>query len=354
MSKTHQAAITSQKGEALTITNRPTPSPGPNELLIEVHALALNPVDHYQRDTGVFITEYPTILGSDVAGIIIETGSSTRSALKRGTRVVALASTFFTPGNDYGAFQERVLVKEDTVSVLPESYSFIEGACFPLAVITAWNGWIWAGLEPTSATSSGTRASTSSTGVSEGVLVWGASSSVGTLAVQTAKLMGFTIYATASQRHHEYILGLGAKRVFDYKDVNVLDQIVSAARDEGVTIRIGYHAIGDQQLAVDTLDALRGSDHAKVAIAPILDPGLKVPDSIESAFVYAPLDPDELRKRVRLIFVEWLESKLAAKEVAPSPYAKVVKGGLESVNGALDELKSGVSCMKVVVELRGK
>ncbi|KAJ5241040.1 Dehydrogenase orsE [Penicillium citrinum] len=334
MSKTHQAAITSQKGEALTITNRPTPSPGPNELLIEVHALALNPVDHYQRDTGAFITEYPTILGSDVAGIIIETGSSTRSALKRGTRVVALASTFFTPGNDYGAFQERVLVKEDTVSVLPESYSFIEGACFPLAVITAWNGWIWAGLEPTSATSSGTSTGTSSTG--------------------TAKLMGFTIYATASQRHHEYILGLGAKRVFDYKDVNVLDQIVSAARDEGVTIRIGYHAIGDQQLAVDTLDALRGSDHAKVAIAPILDPGLKVPDSIESAFVYAPLDPDELRKRVRLIFVEWLESKLAAKEVAPSPYAKVVKGGLESVNGALDELKSGVSCMKVVVELRGK
>ncbi|OQE19438.1 hypothetical protein PENSTE_c015G00103 [Penicillium steckii] len=350
MSTTHQTVILSHKGEPLTITTRPTPKPGPNELLIEVHTLAINPVDHFQRDYGVFIKDYPAILGSDVAGIIIETGSSTRSTLKIGTRVTALASTFFTPGNDYGAFQKRVLVKEDFVSVLPNSFSFVEGACFPLAVMTSWNGWIWAGLEPMSTIGSGT-STTTTTSTNEGVFVWGASSSVGTLAVQAAKLMGFKVYATASQQHHEYILGLGATRVFDYQNANVLDQIVSTARSDGVSIRIGYLATGDQQLAVNTLDALRGTDNAKLAIAPIVDSELKVPDGVESAFVSPPQDPDELRERSRSIFVNWLENKLAAKELVSSPHAKVIQDGLESVNGALDELKAGVSCLKIVVEL---
>lgn len=348
MSQTHQAAILSEKGTPLSITTRQTPTPAPNELLIQVHALAINPVDHYQRDHGFFIKEYPAILGSDVAGIVIQTGSSTRvDGPKPGTRVTALASSFFNPGADHGAFQSLVLVSEDTVSLLPDSYSFVEGAVFPVAVATTWNGWVWAGLSP--ATASITTTKSHSEG--KGVFVWGASSSIGSLAVQEAKLMGFTVYATASKSHHDYIKSLGATRVFDYKNEDVWDQMVRAASEDGIVIRIGFHATGDQQLAANVLDALRGEEKAKLAIAPIVDPGLKVPDGIEFAFVYPPQDPEEMRERNRSIFVDWLGPALAARELVASPHIKVIKGGLESVDEALDELKAGVSCSKIVVEL---
>lgn len=344
--KTHQAASLLEKGTSLKVSTRPTPNPSPNDLLIEVHALALNPVDHHQRDTGLFIQEYPAIIGCDVAGIIIAAGASTRESLKPGTRVTALASCFFNPGADYGAFQERVLVSEETVSILPDTYSFVEGAVFPLAAVTSWNGWVWAGLKPNGTVSA----------KGEGVFVWGASSSIGALAVQEAKGMGLTVYATASARHHEYIRGLGASRVFDYKDVDVLDQIVKAAGEDGVRVRIGYLATGDQQLAADVLDALRGDwgvegVKSKLAIAPILEEGVKVSDEIDFAFVYPPQDRGEMKESQRAIFVDWLEDALASKQVVASPHIKVIKGGLKSVNGALDELKAGVSCLKIVVEL---
>ncbi|CAI7589656.1 unnamed protein product [Penicillium pancosmium] len=323
--QTHEAATLPSKNTPLKLTTRQTPTPGPNELLIEVHALALNPVDHHQRDTGFFIQEYPAILGSDVAGVIISSGPLTRATMKPGTRVTALASSFFNAGADYGAFQRRVLVPEETVAILPDGYSFVEGAVFPLAAATTWNGWVWAGLKPT-ATTAQVQVSASA----EGVFVWGASSSIGALAVQEAKLMGFAV------------------------DEDVLGQIVRAAGVDGVRIRIGYHATGDQQLAADVLHALRGEgqgEKSKLAIAPILDPGLKVPDGVEAAFVYPPLDRVELKERSRAIFVDWLEGKLAGRQVVASPRIKVIKGGLGSVNEALDELKAGVSCLKIVVEL---
>jgi NADPH:quinone reductase-like Zn-dependent oxidoreductase len=73
----HLAAIVPSMGVPLEIIQRPTPTPGPNDVLIEVHSLALNPVDYFQRDSGFFINgNYPTFIGSDVAGTIISTGSS--------------------------------------------------------------------------------------------------------------------------------------------------------------------------------------------------------------------------------------------------------------------------------------
>lgn len=265
--------------------------------------------------------------------------------------MTAFASSFFNGKADYGGFQKLVLVSEDTVSILPDSYSFVEGAVFPMAALTTWNGWLWAGLS-TIASASGSASSTPlPTRVGEGVFVWGASSSMGAFAVQEAKLMGFTVYATASRQHHEYIKSLGAARVFEYQDEDVLEQMIRAAGEDGITLRAGFHATGTQQLAVDVLDALRGEGEAKLAIAPILDSGLKVPDGVEVAFSSHPQDPVELKERNRWVFVDWLQGRLAAKQVVASPHIKVISGGLESVNGALDELKAGVSCLKIVVEM---
>ncbi|OQD73361.1 hypothetical protein PENDEC_c015G04747 [Penicillium decumbens] len=334
----HQAAILPQKGGPLAIVQRPTPSPGPNELLIEVHAVALNPVDIHQRDKGVFVEAYPAVVGSDVSGIVAETGSAVSTP--KGTRVTAFASAFLRKGDpNYGALQKYVLVSSEMVTVLPDRFSFIEGSVFPMAALTTWNGWLWAGV------------AREMTMAKEGILVWGGSSSMGAFAIQGAKVSGYTVYATASSQHHEYLKGLGASRVFDYKSEDVLSEIVNAAREDGLVFKIGYHATGSQQLSVDVLDALRGGEKVKLAIAPIVDTTVKVPEGVETAFVMPPEDPEERKERCAWIFKSWLEEKLSAGQLVPSPRIQVVEGGLESANKALDELKAGVSGVKLVLEL---
>lgn len=339
----HLAAIVPQQGGPLAVVERTTPTCGPKQLLIEVHAVAFNPVDCYQRDMGFFIEEYPAVIGSDVAGIIVQTGSDmSPNTPKPGTRVTALASSFYHKGNpDHGAMQKYVLVGEDTVAVLPDSFSFVEGCVFPLAALTVWNGLLWAGVarEPISPSEK------------KGLLVWGASSSMGALAVQAAKMMGHTVYATASPQYHEYIKTLGAARVFDYKAEDVASEILKAAKDDGITTRIVYHATGAQQVSADIISKLAAGDLGKLAIAPIVDKSLNVPENVESAFVQAPDEPEAREERLHWIFGTWLQGALAAKQLVASPRIKVIEGSLESANKALDELKAGVSCTKLVIEI---
>ena len=63
------------------------------------------------------------------------------------------------------------------------------------------------------------------------------------MTVQSARLLGFTVYATASAKHHDYIKSLGASRVFDYRDSNVEGAIVQAAKEEGLIFQHGYDAV---------------------------------------------------------------------------------------------------------------
>ncbi|KAJ5689468.1 hypothetical protein N7462_003860 [Penicillium macrosclerotiorum] len=339
----HFAAVIPQKGGPLAIVQRPTPTPGPKELLLEVKAVAFNPVDYYQRETGLFLEDYPAIVGSDVAGTVIRVGPDVRAdAPQVGTRVTAFASAWMYKWNlDYGAMQQYVLVSEDNIAVLPEAFSFAEGSAFPMAALVAWNGWLWAGIPQTPVLPG-----------AAGVLVWGAASSMGAFAVQAARVMGYVVYATASPRNHAYIKELGASHVFDYKAESVVSDIVAAAKADGTVIRAGFHAMGEQQLSVDVMGQLRdGSEMVKLAIAPIVDEHLKVPVGVDTAFVQPPQDEEEIKERFRWIFGTWLQENLAAKKLVASPQVKVVEGGLESANKALDEWKAGVSAIKLVIEL---
>jgi len=70
----HPAALYHKAGSPLEVTTRSTPTPGPNEILIEVHSIAVNPIDYYQRDYGLPPVVSPAVLGSDVAGKIVSHG----------------------------------------------------------------------------------------------------------------------------------------------------------------------------------------------------------------------------------------------------------------------------------------
>ncbi|EHY56516.1 hypothetical protein HRR83_002397 [Exophiala dermatitidis] len=358
----HLAAILPQKGGPLSIVERTTPDPGPNEILIEIKALALNPVDYYQRDFGIPpVPVYPAVLGHDASGIVAKVGSnvatandstSTSSSVVPGSRVIALASSFFKNGDpNYGAFQHYALVQSEAVIPLPDTLSFEQGAVFPLAVMTALTAWTCIGISlDTKFTPEDKQA----------VLIWGAASSVGTFAVQSAKLLGFSrIYATASSKHHEYLKELGADVVVDYHDSDVVKKIVDAVEWDGVKLYTAHCVVvGGLQPTLDVLKETKGKGKgngkgvvAKVAHSPPLPEDHPTLEDTEIVFNFPSLDKEVRDRHVERCFHGWLYSGLKEGTVVPSPRIQVERGGLEGLNLALDKLRDGVSGTKIVVPI---
>lgn len=343
--KRHQAAILPQKGGPLTVVERATPEPGPNEILIEVKAVALNPVDYYQRDMGMPpVPSYPAVVGSDVAGLVAKVGANVSGAPSVGSRAIAFASSFYQNGSpDHGAFQKYTLAQSEGVIALPDALSFEEGAVFPLAVLTALSGWTTVGIP---------LGTTYTPQDKQGVLIWGAASSVGTFCVQTARSMGFTVYATASAKHHDYIRKLGADVVFDYKASDVVAQIIDRVKNDGVILRTANCVVeGSLQPTLDVFKATKGDAIAKVAHSPPLLPGAPSLEGVEVTFNMPPMDPVVRGEHIYKCFHGWLQDGLKSGTVVPSPRVQVEGRGLEGLNKALDKLKAGVSGTKIVVPI---
>ena len=345
MSQKHQAAILPQTGGPLAVVERATPEPGPGEVLIETKAIAVNPVDYYQRDFGFPpVPVYPAIVGSDVAGLVVKVGTNVTNGPPVGSRVTALASSYYQNGSpDHGAFQKYVLAPAETVVELPNTLSFEEGAICPLAVLTALSGWTTIGLSIDTSYAAQDK---------QAVLIWGGASSVGSFVVQSAHLMGFRVYVTAGHKNHEYMKKLGADVVFDYSANDVVTQIVDTVHKDGVTLRTAYGVVdGSLQPTLDILKSTKGDKIAKVAYAPPLLPGAPTLEGVETTFVQPPADATERKEHMYKCFHGWLRKGLTAGTVVPSPRMQVEAGGLQGLNKALDTLKAGVSGTKIVVQV---
>ncbi|KAL8803615.1 MAG: hypothetical protein Q9200_006138 [Gallowayella weberi] len=338
----HRATILESKGSPIIIVNRPTPTPGPDEVLVEVKSIALNPIDYYMRDFGFAIDSYPAVVGSDIGGTIIATGSSVN--FRAGTRVAAFASTFYLHGApDYGAFQAKVLIPASSVTPLPTNISFNEASLLGMSVITAWAGWYSIGLP--------IQDGVFTPADKKGVLVWGGASSIGTGAVQSAKMLGLTVYATASTKHHDYIKSLGAKEVFAYNDEGVVEKIVKAAKDDGISLEFAFDAVGQVRSCLDVLKEFKAGGTPKLATAVPMSDQTPKEDGVRVNFVAAPTDERARTEFFGFVMNKWLKEKLEKGEYKPSPTIKIIDGGLEGLNKGLDELKAGVSGTKLVLEI---
>ena len=153
---------------------RPTPEPGPDEVVVAIHAASLNFPDllivqgKYQ-----FRPELPFVPGAEFAGIVERVGSAV-SHLAPGQRVAVLAGT--------GGFATHACVKALQVMPLPEGFALRDAAAFAFTYGTAWHA-----LMDRGALQAG-----------ESVLVLGAAGGVGTAAIQIAKAAGATVIAAAS------------------------------------------------------------------------------------------------------------------------------------------------------------
>ncbi|KAK3186831.1 hypothetical protein K4F52_004275 [Lecanicillium sp. MT-2017a] len=341
----HQAAILTAIGSPLTVVERDTPEPGHGEVLVEARAVAFNPVDWYQRDHGTPpVPLLPAVLASDVAGVVAKVGPGLSTAPAVGSRVIALASAYYHAVlADYGAAQKYVLTRAERITPLPDTMSFEQGAVLPLATLTALSAYTTLDIPLRTKHSPEDRQS---------FLVWGGSSSVGSMAVQSARAMGYVVYATAGAKNLDYVASLGAAAVFDHKDPDVVSQIVSRAKQDGTELRTAHVAVPNAlQPTLDVIRQTKGDKTAKVAHAPLLPADVQAPDGVEVKFTFPPTDPDEKKRHMRECFGVWLDASLRAGDVVPSPKVEVVPGGLGGVNEALDRLRSGVSATKLVILL---
>lgn len=376
---THLAAISLAKGQPFELQRRPTPKPGPDELLIAVKSVALNPADAYMRDQGLFIPTYPTVIGFDMSGLVLEVGDNVptdatdndRAPFFRPgiTRVAAYsASVWKLCDPDYGIFQERCLVPWQHAVPLPdEGISWNHAATLPVAVEVPLNTWDAMGIPRMGKATDSAPVSAGSTNIEkeEALLIWGASSSVGTMGVQTARLLRedpnssfAAVYATAGSANKSYVGSLGADRVFDYKDSQVVDAIVSAAKEDELVIRHCFLATGHLALCQAVLKSFLEEDQegkkrkpAKIGSAPVVPPDAEVVNGVETIFVMPSTAEEDRLEQFRYWFGTWLRKNLSKGTIRPSPEPSVVGKGLGAINAGLDKLLRGVSCKKLVVEV---
>lgn len=197
-----QAVVYDQYGDASVLhsAERPRPERGSSEILIEVRAISVNPVDYRLRRgemKGLIPFGFPRIPGYDVAGVVAE--CSADQAVEIGDRVMAFLS--HTRG---GASAEYATCGVDSVAKIPDKMPFDVAAAIPLAGTTALQS-----LRDHGALESGQR-----------VLVNGASGGVGMFATQIAAARGAKVDAVASGANEEFCRSLGAERFFDYRQID--------------------------------------------------------------------------------------------------------------------------------------
>lgn len=335
----NRAAVLKEAKAQITVEDRSIPQPEASELLVKNYAIATNPVDWKMRDSGYFIKSYPIILGSDIAGIVEAVGSGV-THFKKGDRVTGFADVLASSDSRNGAFQQYTILKDCVAAKLPESMSLEEAAILPMAVATAGSG-IFNSMDIP-------RPPTKQQGA---FIVWGASSSVGTAAVQIAKSLGYSVYAVCSPRNHAYIKQLGAKETFDYNDSSVVKNIIQALKADNQQDVVAFDAISENGSAPQTAAVLEAFGGGKLCLTLPWPEDVKKPDSVEISAVFAAVVASDLKEFGKWLFGEWLEKSLADKTYVPSPGIEKVDGGINGVQKALDLHSKGLSGKKLVLSL---
>ena len=192
-----KAVMINEYGDSSVLDYRDVerPEPKADEVLVKVHASAVNPVDWKIRDGlgEMFGLKPPIILGCEIAGTIEQVGADVKD-FKKGDEVYGYI------GSHAGGYAEYAIAKVDEIAPKPASLDFENSAAVSVGALTAWQSiFDLAGLE------SGQK-----------ILITGASGGVGSMAVQLAKAKGAFVIGTASGKNEEFVRGLGVDEFIDY------------------------------------------------------------------------------------------------------------------------------------------
>jgi len=203
-----RALVLSRYGgpEHTALIDVPQPSPGASELLVQVQAAGLNPVDFKTRAGALKIIHnypLPIVMGNELSGVVEAVGPGvTRFA--KGDRVFARVDR-----DRMGAFAEYAVVHEDHVARMPASLDFPSAAAVSLAALTALQAL----------------RDELNVGAGQRVFIPGGAGGVGTFAIQIAKHLGAHVATTASPRGEALVKRLGADVVIDYSRERFEDKL---------------------------------------------------------------------------------------------------------------------------------
>ncbi|MGB9965618.1 NADPH:quinone reductase [Halobacterium hubeiense] len=205
--------------DVLGVEDVERPAPGPGELLVEVAAAGVNPVDTYYREGTYTPVSLPFTPGVDYAGTVVETGDGV-DAFAVGDRVYGTGI-----GNtaNQGSYAEYATVPTDRTVSLPDGADLVEAGAAGVVAVTAWRALVdHAALDP-----------------AEYALVHGGSGGVGHAAVQIAAAVSARVLTTARPEYHDDVAALGADEVLDYTRHDLEDAVLSAS-DGGVDVVLDH------------------------------------------------------------------------------------------------------------------
>jgi NADPH2:quinone reductase len=197
-----KAIVMTRKGGPEVLEAREVPDPAlrtDHDVLVRLHAAALNPADVWFRSLGPYIDHLPCVLGHDGAGVVERVGAAV-TRFKKGDRVAFCNGGI---GGDPGTYAERAVVPERQLAAIPDGIGFVEAAAMPLVTITAWEA-----LYDRAQVAAG-----------EYVLVHAGAGGTGHVALQLARLRGARVATTVGDGHKaRRVEELGAERVIRYRD----------------------------------------------------------------------------------------------------------------------------------------
>lgn len=199
--------------EVLVVGERPLPVAGNGEVLIKVAAAGVNRADTAQRKGNYPVPPgAPDILGMEVSGTVVAVGAGV-TQWKAGDALCALVAG--------GGYAEYCVAPAANCMPIPKGLTVIEGGALPETFMTVWsNVWDRAQLAP-----------------GESVLIQGGSSGIGVTAIQVAKALGHTVYATAgSAEKCAACEKLGADRAINYKTEDFVAVVKALTGGKGVNV----------------------------------------------------------------------------------------------------------------------
>lgn len=184
--------------DVLALRDAPEPQIGPGDVLVDVYAAGFNPFECKLRKGWLqrfYPFPFPHVLGNDFAGVVVAKGPAVWG-LEVGDKVYGMQDTM-----RWGSYAERIAISAANVRPMPSNLTFEEAASLPMVYETAWMGLVDMAM----------------TRPGELVLVHAGAGGVGSAAVQLARALGAHVAATCSTDAIDFVRGLGASVVVDYK-----------------------------------------------------------------------------------------------------------------------------------------
>lgn len=317
------------------IAEQPMPTIGEHDVLVEIHAASLNPIDFKIKEGKMkFLLNYkfPLILGNDFSGVVVKVGSRVNT-WKPGDEVYGRPRK-----NRIGTLAELIAVHEEDIWLKPQNLTFEEAASIPLIGLTTYQAFV----------------DILKLQKGQKILIHAGSGGVGTFAIQLAKQMGAFVATTASDKGYELVKSLGADLIINYKQENFeekltgYDAVFDTLGGEALEKSFRVLKLGGQIVSISGMPNARFGREAKLgwvktAILSIVGRKIKALEKkYQTRYHFLFMKPSGSQLKV---IKEWMEGGLIAPVID-----KVFP--LKEVGEAFQYLESGRAKGKVVIRIK--